>query len=113
MITTEPTNLYSPDSQSLALAPAGNAVRVRTWIGLAFGILLLAGDHLVAIRIPYLYTRQPGVNDRSAEPVYYWPSLEVEVSTIILAVTVPVFVAIVMLSINSFRRQLTNPKDVG
>ena len=51
--------------------------------------------------------------DRSAGPVYYWPSVEVEVSHIILTVTVPVCVAILIPSINSFRRQLTIPKDVG
>lgn len=65
MKTSEPTNPYSPDSQSLALAPVGQSVRVRTWIGLALGIMLLAGDLLVAIRIPYLYIRYPGLNDRS------------------------------------------------
>jgi hypothetical protein len=111
MKTTEPTNPYSPDSQSLALASVGQAVRVRTWIGLVLGILLLAGDLLVAIRIPYLYTRYPGLNDRSTGPVYYWPSLEVEISTIVLTVTLPVCFAILIPSINSFRRQRTSPKD--
>ena len=113
MKTTEPTNPYSPDSQSLALAPVGQFVRARTWIGLALGIMLLAGDLLVAIRIAYLYIRYPGLNDRSAGPVYYWPSLEVEVSTIILTLTVPVCVAILIPSITSFRRQRTISKDVG
>lgn len=113
MKTTEPTNPYLPDSQSLALAPVGQSVRARTWIGLALGIMLLAGDLLVAIRIAYLYIRYPGLNDRSAGPVYYWPSLEVEISTIILTLTVPVCVAILIPSITSFRRQRTISKDVG
>ena len=113
MKTTEPTNPYSSDSQSLILATAGQAIRVRTWIGLALGILLLAGDLLVAIRILYLYTWYPALNDSSAGPVYYWPSLEVEISTIVLAVTVPVCLAILIPSIISFRRQRTILIGVG
>jgi len=113
MKTTEPTNPYSFDSKSLILAPVDQTIRVRTWIGLALGILLLAGDLLIAIRIPYLYTRYPGLNDRSAGPVYYWPTLEVEILTIVLAVTVPVCLAILIPSIISYRRQSTILIDVG
>jgi hypothetical protein len=109
MKTTEPTNPYTPSATTFAMPPDRHAIRIRTWIGLAVGVLVLAGDLLVAIRIPYLFMRYPDLDDRSAGPVYYWPSLEVEISTMVLAVTVPVCLAILIPSLLSFRRQCGSP----
>jgi hypothetical protein len=66
---------------------------------------MLAGDLMIAIRIPYLYVSYPGLRDVTAGPVNYWPSLEVEISTLVLLVTVPVCLATLIPSILSFRRQ--------